>query len=113
MIDKNELKALTKEVAKDIYNNVVSMDYGNKHLAQINQMLAPLVQIIKEQQRQYDKLKVFVENNYEYYSDEAKDIEDVHGDDPCSKYNYHDGYKAGKLAGQEKAYQTVKGAMKK
>jgi hypothetical protein len=113
MIDKKELKVLTKEVANDIYKNVVSMDYGNKHLAQINQMLAPLVQIIKQQQRQFDELKRFVDNRHKYHKEKSAAIEDIHGDDPCSKYNYHDGYRAGKSAGKENAYETVKGAMKK
>jgi hypothetical protein len=113
MIDKNELKVLTQKVAKNIYKETVSHDPLNQRLVDINVALAPLVRIIKEQQRQFDELKIFVGNRYECHRDISKDIEDIHGDDPCSKYNYHDGHRVGKIAGKESAYKTVMGEMKK
>ena len=113
MIDKKELKELTQKVAKNIYKETVSHDPWNHRLIDINVAMAPLIQVIKEQQREYDKLKRFVEARHEYHKDKSDAIEEFHGDDPCAKFNYHDGYRAGKSAGKENAYETVKGAMEK
>lgn len=112
MIDKKELKELTQKIAENIYKETVSHDPLNRRLIDINVAIAPLIRIIKEQQREYNRLKRVVEYRHEDYKDRALELEDFHGDDPCEKFNYHDGHRAGKLAGQEEAYKTIKGEMK-
>jgi hypothetical protein len=54
---KKELKQVTNKVAKNLYDDVVSMDYDNKHFIGIKKHIAPLIRIIKSQMREIEQLK--------------------------------------------------------
>lgn len=63
MMDKQELKEMTNDIALAIYKDVVNHDPWNNRLIYIKQQMSPYVRTIKEQQKEIEELKQFIKES--------------------------------------------------
>lgn len=57
MMEKSELKEVCRGTVKGIYRDVVAYDSNGFYMRYIGERISPLVRIIKEQQKEIEKLK--------------------------------------------------------
>ncbi|MES5957488.1 hypothetical protein QCI42_29780 [Bacillus fungorum] len=57
MMEKSELKEICRGTVKGIYRDVVAYDSNGFYMRYIGERISPLVRIIKEQQKEIERLK--------------------------------------------------------
>ncbi|EEM68571.1 hypothetical protein bthur0009_53740 [Bacillus thuringiensis serovar andalousiensis BGSC 4AW1] len=57
MMEKSELKDICRGTVKGIYSDVVAYDSNGFYMRYIGERISPLVRIIKEQQKEIERLK--------------------------------------------------------